>query len=208
MTSTATRAVSFASGDLTLEGVLHLPADTPAPGAVVCHPHPQYGGDMDNNVVMAACETLVGQGIAALRFNFRGVGASQGVFDQGRGERDDVRAALAHLRATDEVDASRVALVGYSFGAMMAAEAASDQIQALVLISPPVAYSDLRVDWGCPTLALGSDSDPISPEDRLRVVGSRPGAEVHIVPGPDHSWWGFERELGDALCEFIGRQFA
>ena len=97
MVQTTTSHLTFQSGDLSLEGVLHLPAVTPAPGVVVCHPHPQYGGDMENNVVVAACDWLADRACAALRFNFRGVGESDGAFDQGAGERDDVRAALAHL---------------------------------------------------------------------------------------------------------------
>ena len=79
----------------TLEGFLHLPeGDGPFPGVVVCHPHPQMGGDMNNNVVMGVCYSLFIAGIASLRFNFRGAGRSQGVYDEGRGEMDDALAAL------------------------------------------------------------------------------------------------------------------
>src|SRR6266540_978811 len=113
-------AVTFPSGELSLEGLLHLPEQTPAPGIVVCHPHPMYGGDMHNNVVDAICDTAVAEGIAALRFNFRGAGASEGRYDNGVGEQDDVRAALTYLRGLPEVDSARVALAGYSFGAAVA----------------------------------------------------------------------------------------
>jgi len=205
-----TRLVTFPSGSLTLEGVLHLPAETPAAGqpaglagVVVCHPHPQHGGEMRNNVVDAACDALVERGIAALRFNFRGAGRSEGSFDNGRGERDDVRAALDFLRAQPEVDDLRIGLCGYSFGAMMAAEVASGELRALALVSPPLAHGDLRVAWGCPALVIGGDSDPVAPEDRLRVVGGQAGVEVRIVEGADHSWWEYEDELGEALGAFF-----
>ncbi len=207
MTQTTARDVTFACGELTLEGALHLPASTPAPGVVVCHPHPQMGGDMENNVVLAACGALVDRGFAALRFNFRGAGRSDGAFDQGEGERDDVRAALRHLASLPEVDAKRSGLIGYSFGAMVAAEVAGGHLRALALVSPPVSFADLRVAWGCPALVLGGDQDPIAPADRLRVAAGGPGVELHIVSGADHSWGGFEDELGEALGEFFARHF-
>lgn len=205
MVQTLVRNETFQSGALALEGALHLPLRAPAPGVVVCHPHPQYGGDMENNVVVAACQALVGRGVAALRFNFRGVGGSEGAFDQGVGERGDARAALAHLASLPEIDAKRLGLVGYSFGAMVAAEVASSELRALALISPPVAFGDLRVAWGCPALVVGGERDPIAPADRLRVLAEAPGVALRLVPGADHSWWGYEGELGETLGEFFSR---
>ena len=205
MTQLATRSVMFQSGDLSLEGALHLPATTPAPGVAVCHPHPLYGGDMDNNVVVAACQALAERGIAALRFNFRGAGRSEGVFQEGGGERDDVRAALTHLASLPEIDAKRVGLAGYSFGALVAAEVASGALRGLALVSPPVAFSDLRVAWGCPALLLAGDGDSLVPADRLHVIAEAPGVELHVFEGADHSWWGFEDELGETLGQFFAR---
>src|SRR3989449_10367061 len=95
---------TFASGALILEGVLDLPERTPAPGIVVCHPHPMYGGDMHNNVVDAVCQTAAADGIVALRFNFRGAGGSEGTYDNGVGGQDDGGAALAYLRGMPEAD--------------------------------------------------------------------------------------------------------
>ena len=80
---------------MTLEAAFLLHAPTPAPGVVVCHPRPQYGGDMENNVVLAACRALAERGCAALRFNFRGIGRSEGDFDPGQDAQADARAALA-----------------------------------------------------------------------------------------------------------------
>src|SRR5487761_1254167 len=92
------RQVTFPSGELKLEGLLALPDESkPARAAVVCHPHPLYGGSMYNNVVDAVLEGLWEQGFATLRFNFRGVGASEGDHDNGRGETDDAIAAMRFL---------------------------------------------------------------------------------------------------------------
>ncbi len=203
--STTTRSLTFASGHLTLEGSVHLPATTPAPGVVVCHPHPQYGGDMENNVVLAACRALAERGCAALRFNFRGIGRSGGDFDPRQAAQSDARAALAHLASLPELDPKRVGLIGYSFGAMVAAEIASGALRALALVSPPVGMADLRVAWGCPALIVAGDGDDFAPPDRLRVLAEAPGVELHLVAGADHFWAGYEDELGEPLAEFFNR---
>jgi len=83
---TSARPITFTSEDLTLEGILHEPALTPFPAAIVCHPHPLYGGDMNNNVVVAVCQALAEAGIAGLRFNYRGVGRSEGKYGDGLAE--------------------------------------------------------------------------------------------------------------------------
>ncbi len=207
MTQPTSEPFTFPSGDLRLEGALHLPDATPAPGVVVCHPHPQYGGEMENNVVDAACSALVERGYAGLRFNFRGVGDSAGAFDEGRGEQEDARAALRYLAARPEVDEKRLGLVGYSFGAMVAAEVASGGLRAVALVSPLLSFGDLRVAWGCPALLVAGDQDPMAPADRLRVVGEGAGVETHIVSNADHSWVGFEDQLGAVLGEFFTRHF-
>jgi hypothetical protein len=198
-----TQSITFQSGTLTLEGALHLPEKTPAPGVVVCHPHPLYGGDMDNNVVMAACQSLVERGIAALRFNFRGAGNSEGEHDDGEGEQEDVRGALAHLRSLGEVDDKCIGLVGYSFGAIVSAEVASGELRAFGMISPPVEFADLKMAWGCPALIIGGDMDHLAPVERLEMISQTPGVEVFIVSGADHSWWGCDDEMAEALGQFF-----
>src|SRR5688500_5914325 len=84
-------------GEAILEAALAMPAGAGA-GVVVCHPHPRYGGDMDSPVVLATVHACATRGLATMRFNFRGVGGSSGAWDNGRGEQDDVRAALHYLR--------------------------------------------------------------------------------------------------------------
>ena len=113
--------VTFKSGDLTLEGMIASPDSArPHRAAVVCHPHPFYGGSMYNNVVDAVLEALHARGFATLRFNFRGVGQSEGEFDNGKGEADDAIAAIRFLTAQKGVRADSAVLAGYSFGAMTA----------------------------------------------------------------------------------------
>src|SRR5207249_1044048 len=103
--------VRFPSGAASLEGRLSIPAAA-ARAAVVCHPHPQYGGEMDNSIVIATAGALRRRGIATLRFNFRGVGRSEGRYGQGIGELEDAIAAVERLR--DELPNVTIALGGYS----------------------------------------------------------------------------------------------
>ena len=204
------RDVSFASDGLTLEGVLHLPDATPAPGLVVCHPHPQYGGDMWNNVVSVVCRTANESGVAALRFNFRGTGGSDGAYDVGRGEQGDAAAALSYLRSLAEIDAGRVALAGYSFGAAMALRAAGDDrgLSALIAVSLPTAGDWLReADVGCPALFLSGDRDEYSDPEELRRLAAGLGdrAEVTVIRGVDHFWAGAEDRLSEAVSDYLSR---
>ena len=128
------RRVTFKSSDLTLEGMIASPDGAgPHRAAVVCHPHPLYGGSMYNNVVDAVLEAMHARGFATLRFNFRGVGQSEGEFDNGNGEADDTVAAIRFLIAQKGVRADGAVLAGYSFGAMTAVRAAAgvEQVAAI-----------------------------------------------------------------------------
>ncbi len=138
-----TRMVTFVSGDITLEGVLHLLEQPPSPGVLICHPHPLYGGNMHNNVVTAISGALVEKGLAALRFNFRGVGGSEGSYANGVGEQQDVAAGIAYLRQLPEIDPSSVGVAGYSFGAIQALYAGAEAPRAIAAISTPTSGLDL-----------------------------------------------------------------
>ena len=114
------KEVKFPSGPLTLEGVLTTPDDTPSDNQaaiVIAHPHPLYGGDMQNGVVLALTDELCRLGFPSLRFNFRGVGHSEGRYADGRGEYEDLRAALEFLGRSTGIDSGKIGLAGYSFGA-------------------------------------------------------------------------------------------
>jgi alpha/beta superfamily hydrolase len=202
-------AVSFETDDgLTIEGLLHLPEATPAAGIVVCHPHPQYGGEMHNNVVDAISKAALDQGIAALRFNFRGVGDSQGEYDSGIGEQKDVTAALAYLGARAEIDASRLGLTGYSFGSAVAMRAADHGIKALLAVSvPTVAFEVEAPADSCPVLFVSGDQDEYSDPAELHRIAAELGerTSVVIMPGVDHFWWESDERLVATAGEFLAK---
>jgi alpha/beta superfamily hydrolase len=198
--------LTFPSGDLTLEGLLHRPPVVPHPAVVVCHPHPLFGGDMHNSVVTAVCHALVESGIAALRFNFRGVGRSQGAFGDGVGEREDAVAALAYLHRREGVDSAKVGLAGYSFGAAVALMAADEQVAALAAISPPTFGHDMAPPAvACPALLITGDRDDVAPPAQVTALGRTlgPQCRVEVVPGADHFWWGHDEKLAQAVVGFL-----
>src|SRR5687768_12449681 len=135
-------SVKLSVGAVTLEGRVAVPA-TVKGGVALCHPHPLYGGDMENPVVIRAAEVCQAAGLATLRFDFRGVGASTGMHDEGRGEQRDLEAALDHLAAVLPPGAP-VAAVGYSFGAAVTGRVALRRpVAGAALIAPALAMPAL-----------------------------------------------------------------
>lgn len=214
--------VYFPCGKLSLEGHWDWPTgDGPFPAAVVCHPHPLLGGDMWNNVVNAVCLALARRSIAAFRFNFRGVGSSQGDYAGGVGEAEDVQSALEFVGNADKVDAQRLGLVGYSFGAsvILAALPRIRQVAALALISTPLPTADISSvllpapDWHYfagyprPKLLVSGDRDTFAPPTELHRLAEKlaPPKEVVVIPKMDHFWLGWERELAATVADFLLR---
>ena len=213
-----TRNVSINSTDgIVLEGQLDLPdegAAAPTAGVVICHPHPQYGGEMTNNVVVAIASSVVAYGLAALRFNFRGAGRSGGSYDNGIGEQGDALAALQALATgtvADELPAEmRVGLAGYSFGGGVALGAARGALglAALALISPAIdddAAPEALATLTMPKLIATGEADNFATVERVRgLAGLMPGAtEIYIAPQTDHFWWGEEMNLARRVGEFL-----
>ncbi len=206
------RPVAFpaAGGGPLLEGALHaLEGSGPFPAAVICHPHPLMGGDMDNTVVVAVEHALVRRGWMTLRFNFRGAGGSAGSFDEGRGEMDDVAGALDFLCARPDVEASRLAVVGYSFGAEVGLRhAARDPrvgwLAGLALIQELYASPFLDADPR-PKLFVAGDRDPWAPAAPLReyVARLRSPKRLHLVPGANHILGGCEDEAAALVADFL-----
>ncbi len=200
----------FASG-LSLEGVLALPDDPPrrCPAALVCHPHPALGGTMDNGVVTAICRALSAVGIASLRFNFRGVGNSEGDFTNGELEAEDVGGALDALKRWPGIDGRRLAVAGYSFGAGVALRSAASlkAAKCLALVAPP--NSAVRAGHvrriGKPMLFVAGERDRISPAGELRrtLEDAQLEAGLFTAPGADHSMAGVEAELASRVAGFI-----
>jgi uncharacterized protein len=206
------RSISFTSGHLRLEGVLAVPEGSrPFPAVVVCHPHPLYGGSMDNNLVSNLCQALTEASLVSLRFNFRGVGRSHGTYDNGVGEMEDTAAAIAFLRALREVDPARVGLAGYSAGAVFGTPmgCADQSIRALAAVSPPLAMFDFGCLRSCtkPKLLVSGSTDTFTPEGRfLEFCCSLPEPrEYEIIEGADHFWLGYETVLATRAVAFFRR---
>jgi len=182
------------------------PVTDPKGGFVVCHPHPLYGGDMDNPVVIRATEVARAAGHATLRFNFRGAGGSEGVHDKGRGEPEDVRAAMAAL-ATHLPAGSRVGVMGYSFGAAMAARATRPSVPEapLGLIAPPLGMYDFEFLQAGPgrLLLVAGTADPYCPVEALHRLAARTSAEERIIEGADHFFFGKLYPLGEAIGAWL-----
>jgi uncharacterized protein len=176
-------------------------------GAVICHPHPLYGGSMRNNVVEALEEGFMLSGFSTLRFNFRGVGWSEGAYDEGEGEVRDVLAACAHLRGVLG-EGARLVLAGYSFGAWCAARAASQvkELEDLFLVAYPFSRYDaapIRAFRGR-LYFVGGSQDDISPLDQLMSVYENVEGEKHLKVLPtSHFYAGVE----DELREFVRQVF-
>jgi alpha/beta superfamily hydrolase len=199
--------IRFEADGLRLEGHLVVPADAGA-AAVVCHPHPLYGGTMDSNVVLAVVRALADAGIASLRFNFRGVGSSDGEYGDGDGEVRDVAGAVACVR--ERVDGAEMALVGYSFGAMVALRAGASGVAAaarMVGIAPPLAMMDLGFLRTCalPLLLVAGDRDSYCSRDALAAQAAALGgrAATAVVPEADHFFHGHEQAVGSVVRRFL-----
>ena len=170
-------------------------------GVVICHPHPLYGGDMDSGVVIAAAEACARRNIATLRFNFRGVGASTGQHDDGRGEQEDVRAALGDMRR--RLPGVAVALAGYSFGAVVATSVAQKTgVAGLALIAPPLRITALPAPaavLGPVAVIVGAEDQYCPPAALESLREALPQATVTVLEGADHFFFGSL----DALAEVV-----
>jgi uncharacterized protein len=204
-----TRHVTFPCGEIDLEGELQLPANSSNfPIVIVCHPHPQYGGDMYNNVVEIICEALLQNSIAAFRFNFRGVGNSGGRFGGGIGEREDVKAALDFIAGTTSIDSSRIGLAGYSFGGSVVLPVALEdkRVQLLALVSPALREKDWEnlKSYPQPKCIFVGSNDTIIGFSRIQQYFDD-ADYFHTIVGADHFWQGYEEELIKKLVPFFGR---
>jgi len=202
--------VSFPSGELLLEGVVVTPEGPRRfPAVIVCHPHPLYGGSMNNNVICGISETLTQASFVSFRFNFRGVGCSEGEFDQGVGEQADVRAAISFVSTLKEVDSQRIGLAGYSAGAGFALPVSFDdaRIKALVAISPPLSMFNFDFLRSCPKpkfLISGSRDNFAPTEQFLEFCNSLlDPKECETIEGADHFWWGYESRLAAKVTAFF-----
>jgi uncharacterized protein len=190
--------------DHSLEGIVR--ENKGNQGVVICHPHPLYGGNMGNNVVAAMEEGFARIAFTTLRFNFRGVGGSEGDYDDGAGEVLDALAAGECLRRMLG-GASIVVLAGYSFGAWIAAKAAlqDPSPDSLFLVSYPFAFypEEPILRFTGPQYFVGGSYDEIGPVDRLLEVYKKLPVlhkNIKIIP-TDHFYGGKEQEIADFIAQ-------
>jgi hypothetical protein len=192
-----------------LEGLFERPAYGATTGvALVCHPHPVQGGTLQNKVTHTLARAFQTCGFATLRFNFRGVGESEGEFDEGAGELEDAVAATGWIR--DRRREPALWLAGFSFGAAIAVKAAS-RVSADGLVSVAPAITRVAGDAGlqptCPWLVVqGEDDELVDPEETIAWVnGLEPGPELLLFPGTGHFFHGKLVPLREAVVDFVSR---
>lgn len=180
-----------------------------AASAVICHPHPLFGGSMDNKVVHTLSRALHRLGISTVRFNFRGVGKSAGEHDEGRGETDDALRVIDWLQR--RLPAETLWLAGFSFGAWIALRAAAERdCRQLITVAPPVQRFAIMDEPqpGCDWLIVQGDADELV--DSAAVVewvnDLQPGPELVVMPGVDHFFHGALTELRQILVSNLAKK--
>ena len=202
--------VFFPSKGVQLEGLLSIQeAFSMKRGVILCHPHPQYGGDMHNLVISTAVDAASQEGFSTLRFNFRGVGRSGGSYSEGVGEREDVKGAIDYLFSALGHSDSPLILLGYSFGAWAALPVGvqDHRIKGMVAIAPPVGLYDFGFleesrkkkllmagdqDFFCPKALLGSWFERLEEPKTLA-----------IIEGAAHFFFAHHRLLIEPLRDFF-----
>ena len=201
--------VIFSSDGLNIEGLSGLQQGNKS--VVITHPHPLYGGNMDNPIVQTLADVYYDKGYSTLRFNFRGAGNSEGSHDKGEGEKEDVRSALRYLHSLGKKDFD---LAGYSFGAWINAgiiDDSSSLVSRLVMISPPVSsslksidFSFLRFNKKIKILITGEKDDIASPEKIKDLITTwNPGACLEVIKNADHFYSGKTDALKAVLSRLI-----
>ncbi|GBC83063.1 hypothetical protein HRbin10_02203 [bacterium HR10] len=191
-----------------LEAILEEGSSSdPKAVAILCHPHPQYGGTMHNKVVVRAAQAFQEAGMATLRFNFRGVGRSAGTFDFGEGEQEDVAAAIAFM--AERYPKRPIWLTGYSFGAWVGLKvgARDERVTTLVAIGAAVALADFRFLEECakPKLFIHGTKDEFAPLEHLQalMLTLPEPKDLILIEGADHFFTGKLEELKDELLRYI-----
>ena len=198
-----------------LEALLNVGAQDATHAALICHPHPLFGGTMHNKVVYNAMKSITKFGFHALRFNFRGTGLSEGTHDEGRGEREDVRAALGFLENEFHLP---IIFCGFSFGAATGLKATCGDARVVGLISlgTPVAVEgrayayEFLSQCTTPKLFVSGGQDQYSPEPALRAAFANAAGpkKLVIVPDADHFFVGKLNLMQAAVEEWLASNFA
>lgn len=210
--------VIFNGPDGRLEGRYHHAIRQPAaPIGLVLHPHPQYGGTMNNRVVYGLYQTFVQHGFSTLRFNFRGVGRSQGRFDNGLGELSDAASALDWLQ-TQNPNSTRCWIAGFSFGAWIGMQVLMrrPEISGFISVAPPASLSDFTFLAPCPAsgLIVHGDKDELVPKSAVDKLAQKLSSqknisiEYRVVSGGDHFFQDSLDEVTGYVSNYLGRALA
>ena len=195
-----------------LEGRYHHSKEPNAPIALLLHPHPQYGGTMNNKVVYTLYHSFVRQGFSTLRFNFRGVGRSQGTFDRGEGELSDAASALDWLQ-TYNPNASACWIGGFSFGAWIGMQLLMrrPEIDGFISVAPPANLFDFGFLAPCPAsgLIIQGDQDQLVPREPVQKLINKLmhqrdiQIEYRLIAGADHFFQNQLEELGTIIEGYV-----
>jgi len=195
-----------------LEALLQTsPLADPPLVAIVCHPHPLFGGTMHNKVVFQTAKALHQFGIPVLRFNFRGAGLSEGVHDKGRGEQDDVRAALDYLAT--EFPERPILVAGFSFGSWVGLLVGCDdsRVSELIGLGLPANHSDFGSLHECrkPKLIVQGGNDKFGSRENIESVFARMSEpkRLVIVEGADHFFTGQLEKVGAAISDWLAERY-
>ncbi len=202
--------VFIPSDGIQLEGLLSVQeARSFKVGVICCHPHPQYGGDMNHPVVTTTMEAASQEGFSTLRFNFRGVGESEGSYGEGIEERQDVKAVATYFDSRLEGESRLFILVGYSFGAWAGFPVAveDERFEGMVAIAPPLEIYDFGYLKGCKKkkLFITGDRDAFCPPSLLKGWYQQldEPKSLALIPGADHFFFSHTRFLIQPLREFF-----
>src|SRR5580693_4231507 len=204
--------IFFSGPEGRIEGRYHHNEAKGAPIVVVLHPHPLYGGTMNNKIAYNLYQAFVRSGFSALRFNFRGVGKSQGKFDDGIGELADAATALDWLQQQN-MDASTCWIAGFSFGAWIAMQLLMrrPEIDGFISVSPPANLYDFAFLSPCPAaglITMGSKDEIVVEETVSKLatkLAGQKGANIEykVIPGADHYYRNSLGELNNVLDDYI-----
>ena len=200
-----------------LEGRYQHSKQPNGPLALVLHPHPQHGGTMNNKVTYALYQTFVKRGFSVLRFNFRGVGRSQGQFDSGIGEMSDAAAALDWMQ-THNPNASTCWIGGFSFGAWIAMQLMMrrPEIGGFISISPPADAYDFTFLAPCPASGqiIHGDKDEVVPRDSVDKLAQKLSSQknividYHVIPGADHIFSNKMDTVNQLVGDYLDKAFS
>ncbi len=204
--------IVFNGPDGRLEGRYHHSRVSNAPIALVLHPHPQHGGTMNNRVVFEIFQTFVRNGFSTLRFNFRGVGRSQGAYDDGPGELGDAASALDWLQATNP-DAAQCWVGGFSFGAWICMQLLMrrPEINSFIAMAPPANKYDFTFLAPCPAsgMIIHGGEDTFVPEESVSTLNQklslqkRITIDYRVIAGANHFFQDNVEELAEHVEDYL-----